>query len=108
MRIYTASVCRPIPARDPHRLVQVVFGRSPVRTGQQDQDRREGPSPAWVPAILVTKVPGGEDVSFGVAQFPTGVEKMAREAVQSESFLTLLYLPSFDNAADPICIKKSH
>lgn len=92
MLIYMAIVRRPIPARDPHRLVQVVFGRSPVRTGQQDQGRGEGPLPAWVPAILVAKVPGREDVSFGVAQFSTGVEKMAWETVQSESLFTLFYL----------------
>ena len=45
----------------------MVFGRSSVRTGQPIQDWREGPLLAWVPAILVTKVPGGEDLSFGMA-----------------------------------------
>jgi hypothetical protein len=62
----------------------MVFGRSSVRTGQPVQDWREGPLLAWVPAILVTKVSGGEDLSFGMAQFPTGVEKMASKTVQSE------------------------
>jgi hypothetical protein len=62
----------------------MVFGRSSVRTGQPVQDRREGPLSAWVPAILVNKVSGGEDLSFGMAQFPTGAEKMASKTVQSE------------------------
>jgi hypothetical protein len=68
----------------------MVFGRSSVRTGQPVQDRREGPLSAWVPAILVNKVSGGEDLSFGMAQFPTGTEKMASKAVQSEPLCSRL------------------
>ena len=69
----------------------MVFGRSSVRTGQPVQDRREGSLSAWVPAILVNKVSGGEDLSLGMAQFPTGAEKMASKTVQSESlFFRLL------------------
>jgi hypothetical protein len=70
----------------------MVFGRSFVRTGQPVQDWREGPLFAWIPAILVTKVSGGEDLSFGMAQFPTGAEKMASKTVQGEP-CALGYLP---------------
>ncbi len=45
----------------------MVLGRSSVRTGQPEQDWREGSLSAWVPAILVNKVSGGEDVAFGMA-----------------------------------------
>ena len=68
----------------------MVFGRSSLRTGQPDQDRREGTLSAWVPAILVNKVSGGEDLSFGMAQFPTGAEEMASKTVQSEPLCSRL------------------
>ena len=75
---------RTLLARNPHRLVQMVFGRNSVRTGQPVQDRREGPLSARVPANLVAEVSGGENLSFGMAQFPTGIEKMASKIVQSK------------------------
>lgn len=82
--LHLTALRRTLPARNTHGLVQMVFGRSSVRTGQSDQDRREGPLSTWFPAILVNEVPGGEDLSFGMAQFPTGAEKMAPKTVQSE------------------------